>query len=62
MGKQDGSTRTSEVWETLKMHFKGIISVIELDLSNSVAEGINNKSEEDISLIAQIREHICLPI
>ena len=48
--------------KTLKMHFKGIISVIKLDLSNSVAEGIYNKSEEDIPLIAQIREHICLPI
>ena len=29
--------------KTLKMHFKGIISAIMLGLSNSVAEGINNK-------------------
>ena len=28
---------------TLKRHFDGIISAIMLDLSNSVAEGINNK-------------------
>ena len=29
--------------KTLRTHFDGIISAIMLDLSNSVAEGINNK-------------------
>ena len=29
--------------KTVKKHFDGIINAIMLDLSNSVAEGINNK-------------------